>query len=117
MAECLVCTKLGRTLDCCKAAHGPCALCADFHHLLNREVTQQVTAHAALQNEENDEAWRARCDDLEAQIKILQETPEKRAQEKSGMIESLKRQTEEADAEEKRLQKYAAERRRVLKKL
>lgn len=59
----------------------------------------------------------ARCDALEAQIKILQETPEKRAQEKSDMIESLKRQTEEADAEEKRLQKYAAERRRVLKKL
>ncbi|KNG47816.1 hypothetical protein TW65_05418 [Stemphylium lycopersici] len=117
MAECLVCTNFGRTLDCCKAARGPCALCEEFHHLLTREVTQQVSAHLARQNEENDEAWRARCDDLEAQIKVLQETPEKRAQEKSDMIESLKRQTEDADAEEKRLWKYAAERRQVLKKL
>ena len=84
--ECIVCTKLGRVLDCCRATHGPCSLCVEFFRLLNREVSEQVAYEVLHQNEQNDEAWRARCDDLEARLEASQETPEKRAQEKSDFI-------------------------------
>jgi len=115
--NCVVCTKLGRILDCCKALRGPCLTCAEFHQLLNKEVDQQVSDQLELQIEQNDTAWRTRCDDLETQIKTLRDTPQKRAQEKSDYIESLKRQAEEADAEDKRLKNILEERKETLKSL
>ena len=115
--KCIVCTKLGRILACCKALRGPCLVCAEFHQLLNREVDQQVSGQLELQIEQNDTAWRARCDDLEAQIKTLKDTPQKRAQEKSDYIGSLKRQAEEADVEDKKLKKILEERKETLKSL
>jgi hypothetical protein len=40
--KCLICTKLGRVLDCCKGAHGVCSLCTELHRLL----TQETAKHA-----------------------------------------------------------------------
>ncbi|CAA9959797.1 hypothetical protein PTMSG1_03205 [Pyrenophora teres f. maculata] len=115
--KCIVCAKVGRTLDCCKLLRGPCLNCTEIHQLLNREINQIASKQADLQTKQNDAAWHARCNALETQIKNLQDTSCKVAQEKNDYIKSLKRQTEEADVEDKRLKDILEERKATLKLL
>ncbi|RMZ71246.1 hypothetical protein GMOD_00005771 [Pyrenophora seminiperda CCB06] len=91
---CIICAKLGRTLDCCKALHGPCPLCVQFH-----ELCQQL--------EQYDIPWRASSDDDNKQIKTLQEM--------SDEIESLKQQVKRIDAEVKKLEEVLEEKKKMLK--
>jgi hypothetical protein len=103
--DCVVCTKLDHMLDSCIEVSGPDSLRAELDHLLDREVAQSVTQHVAnrkqvtgqlrIQAQQNDESWHARCYDLEAQVKLLRQTQEKWAKEKSDDVGSLKRQSEE----------------------
>lgn len=102
--RCSVCAKLGRILDCCNNVSVTCSLCADLDHILTQQ-RQEV------------EVWKTHCDGLTEKLKTLQEDPEKRAQEKSDLIESLRRQTHEADKEDKRLAKILEERKQTLKGL
>jgi hypothetical protein len=92
-SKCVICTKLGRVLDCCKAAHGLCSLCTEIHCLLTQEVaehadqiSQVLTQHIEQANELR--AWEAHCQELEAriecveaQLKAAQDSPEKLAEE------------------------------------
>jgi hypothetical protein len=115
--KCHWCTKLGQLSECCKVARAECELCARIWELFREEVTEQVTKNMISLNDFNKVSWNKEYDALKAQIKMLEATPERLAEHKNDRIESLKRQAEEADMENKKLQIVLEQRRQTLGEL
>ncbi|KAF1846963.1 uncharacterized protein K460DRAFT_249223, partial [Cucurbitaria berberidis CBS 394.84] len=97
--KCTICAQLGHILDCCKnIQQPPCSTCTSFADLLDHKLAEQRTGHPGLEEQLKDE-----------ELRVLQE--------KEDHVESLKQQTQEAEQEEKRLDKILEQRKATLKTL
>jgi hypothetical protein len=112
---CVTCIKLGRNLDCCKAVCGPCPLCVELDELLTRGVSQQVDDLLTTQIEQTDQikVRDIRIKELEAQLKAVQETPEKLAEHKREQIDLLNQQYKQEDDKDKGCRRCSTERSRI----
>lgn len=110
--ECVICAKLGRTLDRCKAARNPYPLCTELDQLLTREVNERVDDFLTNQFGQTD---RIKAQEMETQLKAAQETSQKVAEKKRKQISSLNEKYEQEEEREKELQKVLDKRIRTHK--